>query len=119
MSWNSPNPDYVSDFHNCIFYNAILRNNNPYDDEELDDLNFMFEEMFDLPGNIISEYYFRSERLIDKLNELGINSDQTWIEIYNNNLAKIMLSGKNDDYYHLPEMLRKEFISLESKYGVE
>jgi len=38
MGWQSWEPEYVSDFDNCIFYNAIMKNNNPYDDNEISDL---------------------------------------------------------------------------------
>ena len=53
MGWNSGLEDgwrhYESDFHNCIFYNSILRNNNPYDDDELEDLTEYLGGLYVLP----------------------------------------------------------------------
>ena len=75
MEWNDDGwRQYDSNASNCIFHNALLRNNNPYDDDELEDLYDYLGGLCVLPNTVLSEYFNRCERLISKMSELGVNT---------------------------------------------
>ena len=114
MGWQSWEPEYVSDFDNCIFYNAIMKNSNPYDDEEISDL----KNLHDLPNVMLDEYYGRSKKIISKMIELGIDTNSTWDEIDRVYLSDIRQQVRDDKRQSLVENIRNVLITLESKYGV-
>tara|TARA_R100000030_G_scaffold98958_1_gene89483 strand:+ start:723 stop:1103 length:381 start_codon:yes stop_codon:yes gene_type:complete len=123
MGWNGGLDDgwrqYESGFHNCIFYNSLLRNNNPYDDDELDDLTDYLGGLYVLPNAILSEYFNRCERLISKMDELGVNTDANWNDIDTNMVSKIRTDIKERNTANLVNDVRSCISELESKYGVE
>ena len=123
MGWNGGLDDgwrqYESGFHNCIFYNSLLRNNNPYDDDELDDLVDYLGGLYVLPNAILSEYFNRCERLISKMDELGVNTDANWNDIDTNMVSKIRTNIKERNTANLVNDVRSCISELESKYGVE
>jgi|TARA_R100000027_G_scaffold66178_1_gene61687 hypothetical protein len=123
MGWNGGLDDgwrqYESGFHNCIFYNSLLRNNNPYDDDELDDLTDYLGGLYVLPNAILSEYFNRCERLISKMDELGVNTDANWNDIDTNMVSKIRTNIKERNTANLVNDVRSCISELESKYGVE
>jgi hypothetical protein len=123
MGWNGGLDDgwrqYESGFHNCIFYNSLLRNNNPYDDDELDDLVDYLGGLYVLPNAILSEYFNRCERLISKMDELGVNTDANWNDIDTNMVSKIRTDIKERNTANLVNDVRSCISELESKYGVE
>ena len=123
MGWNGGLDDgwrqYESGFHNCIFYNSLLRNNNPYDDDELDDLVDYLGGLYVLPNAILSEYFNRCERLISKMDELGVNTDANWNDIDTNMVSKIRTNIKQRNTANLVNDVRSCISELESKYGVE
>ena len=123
MGWNGGLDDgwrqYESGFHNCIFYNSLLRNNNPYDDDELDDLRDYLGGLYVLPNAILSEYFNRCERLISKMDELGVNTDANWNDIDTNMVSKIRTDIKARNTANLVNDVRSCISELESKYGVE
>ena len=123
MGWNGGLDDgwrqYESGFHNCIFYNSLLRNNNPYDDDELDDLVDYLGGLYVLPNAILSEYFNRCEKLISKMNELGVNTDANWNDIDTNMVSKIRTNIKERNTANLVNDVRSCISELESKYGVE
>ena len=123
MGWNGGLDDgwrqYESGFHNCIFYNSLLRNNNPYDDDELDDLRDYLGGLYVLPNTILSEYFNRCERLISKMDELGVNTDANWNDIDTNMVSKIRTNIKQRNTANLVNDVRSCISELESKYGVE
>jgi len=114
MSWQSWEPEYMSDFDNCIFYNAIMKNNNPYDDNEISEL----KNLHDLPNSILDEYYGRSKKIISKMSELGVDTNSTWDEIDRVYLSDIRQQVNDDNRQSLVENIRNVLITLESKYGV-
>lgn len=114
MSWQSWEPEYMSDFDNCIFYNAIMKNSNPYDDSEISDL----KNLHDLPNSILDEYYGRSKKIISKMIELGVDTNSTWDEIDRVHLTEIRQQIRDDKRHSLVENIRNVLITLESKYGV-
>ena len=123
MGWNGGLDDgwrqYESGFHNCIFYNSLLRNNNPYDDDELDDLVDYLGGLYVLPNAILSEYFNRCERLISKMDELGVNTDANWNDIDTNMVSKIRSNIKERNTANLVNDVRSCLFELESRYGVE
>jgi len=123
MGWNGGLDDgwrqYESGFHNCIFYNSLLRNNNPYDDDELDDLVDYLGGLYVLPNAILSEYFNRCERLISKMDELGVNTDANWNDIDTNMVSKIRTDIKERNTANLVNDVRSCLFELESRYGVE
>jgi hypothetical protein len=123
MGWNGGLDDgwrqYESGFHNCIFYNSLLRNNNPYDDDELDDLVDYLGGLYVLPNAILSEYFNRCERLISKMDELGVNTDANWNDIDTNMVSKIRTNIKERNTANLVNDVRSCLFELESRYGVE
>lgn len=123
MGWNGGLDDgwrqYESGFHNCIFYNSLLRNNNPYDDDELDDLMDYLGGLYVLPNAILSEYFNRCERLISKMDELGVNTDANWNDIDTNMVSKIRTNIKERNTANLVNDVRSCISELESKYGIE
>ena len=123
MGWNGGLDDgwrqYESGFHNCIFYNSLLRNNNPYDDDELDDLMDYLGGLYVLPNAILSEYFNRCERLISKMDELEVNTDANWNDIDTNMVSKIRTNIKERNTANLVNDVRSCLFELESRYGVE
>ena len=123
MGWNGGLDDgwrqYESGFHNCIFYNSLLRNNNPYDDDELDDLMDYLGGLYVLPNAILSEYFNRCERLISKMDELEVNTDANWNDIDTNMVSKIRTNIKERNTANLVNDVRSCISELESKYGIE
>ncbi len=114
MGWQSWEPEYISDFDNCIFYNAIMKNSNPYDDDEISDL----KNLHDLPNAMLDEYYGRSKKIISKMSELGVDTNPTWDEIDKVYLTEIRRKVRDDERQSLVEDIRNVLITLESKYGV-
>ena len=114
MSWQSWEPEYVSDFDNCIFFNAIMKNSNPYDDDEISEL----KNLHDLPNSALDEYYIRSKKIISKMSELGADTNSTWDEIDKVYLSDIRQQIKGERRHNLVESIRTVLATLESKYGV-
>tara|TARA_B100000965_G_C19574638_1_gene750750 strand:+ start:465 stop:812 length:348 start_codon:yes stop_codon:yes gene_type:complete len=114
MGWQSWEPEYVSDFDNCIFYNAIMKNSNPYDDEEISDL----KNLHDLPNVMLDEYYGRSKKIISKMKELGVDTNPSWDEIDVVYLTEIRRKVRDDERHDLVDDIRNVLTTLESKYGV-
>lgn len=123
MGWNAGLDDgwrqYDSTANNCIFYNSLLRNDNPYDDDELDDLYEYLGGLYVLPNTVLSEYFNRCERLISKMNELGVNTDANWNDIDKNMVSKIRTNIKERNTVNLVDDIRVCLFELELKYGVE
>ena len=120
MEWTDTDwRQYDSNASNCIFHNAILRNNNPYDDDELEDLYDYLEGLCVLPNTVLSEYFDRCERLISKMNELGVNTDENWNDIDKNMISKIRASIKERRAVNLVDDIRACLFELETRYGIE
>ena len=67
----------TSTFDNCILLNAILRNRNLYDDDEVRYLRQL--QGADLQS--VNEYYSRSESIIAAMREQGADNNVVWNEI--------------------------------------
>ena len=96
-----------------------MRNNNPYDDDEVEDLTEYLGGLSVLPNVILAEYFNRCERLISKMSELGVNTDANWNDIDKNMVSKIRASIKERRAVNLVDDVRECLFELESRYGVE
>ena len=109
--------DLESNFDNCIFYNAIIKDDYPYDEWEVE---YLAEFATNGLESQIEEYYRRSENIISKMRELGVDTDETWIEIDKSLIDPIFELIDDDDefasivYKKTIEMLT----TLESRYEV-
>ena len=105
-----------SNFDNCVFYNAIVKDDYPYDEWEVEYLvNFVNYGL----THQVEEYYRRSERIIKKMRELGVDNDETWIEIDQKIVDPIFESIEGDG--DLVDVYRKTMAmisDLEDKYEV-
>ena len=67
-----------SNFDNCILYNAIVKNEHSRDEWEIKHFtDFIINGL----ESQVSEYYRRSENIISKMRELGVDTEENWIEI--------------------------------------
>ena len=69
----------------------------------------------------VDEYYRRSERIISKMRDLGVDTDETWIEIDQNLIVPIFDAISNDSNTGFVEAYRKTqeaLTTLESRYEV-
>ena len=104
----------TSTFDNCILLNAILRNRNLYDDDEVRYLRQL--EQADLIS--VSEYYTRSERLINKMRQVGGDNDGVWDEIDRTYVSPIIEKLKVRNFENLFSDIRNVLDQLELKYEV-
>jgi len=105
----------MSNFDNCILLNAILKNDNLYDDSDASYL-FMLQG---LHQQIVMEYYSRSEKIIQKMRELGADNMESWSEIDNLYVNDIVEEIKIENYNAIIPKIRNLIETLETKYGVE
>lgn len=105
----------MSNFDNCVLYNAILKDGNPFDNKDVNYLIFLQG----LHEQAIAEYYDRSERLIRKMRELGVDNGETWSEIDRVHVTDIIELIKEKNYAEVPVKIREMIENLESQYGVE
>ena len=104
----------TSTFDNCILLNAILRNTNLYDDDEVRYLRQL--EQADLIS--VSEYYTRSERIINKMRQVGGDNDGVWDEIDRTYVSPIIEKLKVRDFHNIFSDIRNVLEQLELRYGV-
>ena len=104
----------TSTFDNCILLNAILKNSNPYDDDEVRYLRQL--QQADLIS--VGEYYRRSEHIITAMREKGADTDGVWDEIDRLYIDAIIEKIKNRDFDNLFADIRNVLEQLETKYGV-
>ena len=109
--------DLPSNFDNCVFYNAIIKDDYPYDDWEVE---YLSEFATNGLESQIDEYYHRSKNIISKMRELGVDTDETWIEIDKTLVDPIMELIDDDDEF-APIVYKKTIemlTTLESRYEV-
>lgn len=108
--------DLPSNFDNCIFYNAIIKDDYPYDEWEVEYfVNFAVNGL----ESQVSEYYWRSEKIISKMRELGVDTEENWIEIDKTLIDPIFeLIDDDDDGVEVFRMVIKMLSTLEQKYEV-
>tara|TARA_B100001996_G_scaffold157842_1_gene120314 strand:+ start:276 stop:674 length:399 start_codon:yes stop_codon:yes gene_type:complete len=104
----------TSTFDNCILLNAILRNRNLYDDDEVRYLR----QLQQADPISVDEYYTRSERLIDKMRQVGGDNDGVWDEIDRTYVSPIIEKLKVRNFKNLFSDIRNVLEQLELKYEV-
>ena len=104
----------TSTFDNCILLNAILKNSNPYDDDEVRYLRQL--QQADLIS--VGEYYLRSEHIISAMREQGADNDGVWNEIDRMYIDAIIEKLKVRNFSNLFSDIRNVLEQLETKYGV-
>ena len=114
-SWPSMFDQTTSTFDNCILLNAILKNSNPYDDDEVRYLRQL--QGADLQS--VTEYYSRSESIIAAMREQGADNNVVWNEIDRLYIDAIIEKLKDRNFQNLFSDIRNVLEQLELKYGVK
>ena len=104
----------TSTFDNCILLNAVLKNSNPYDDDEVRYLRQL--QQADVQS--VGEYYTRSEKLITAMREQGADNDSVWDEIDRTYVSPIIEKLKVRNFQNIFSDIRNVLEQLELKYGV-
>ncbi len=115
QGWPSNFPNKTSTFDNCVLLNAILKNDNPYDDDEVRYLRQL--QGADLQS--VTEYYSRSESIIVAMREQGADNNVVWNEIDKLYIDAIIEKLKVRNFQNLFSDIRNVLEQLELKYGVE
>ncbi len=115
QGWPSNFPNITSTFDNCVLLNAILKNDNPYDDDEVRYLRQL--QGADLQS--VNEYYSRSESIIAAMREQGADNNVVWNEIDKLYIDAIIEKLKVRNFQNLFSDIRNVLEQLELKYGVE
>ena len=115
QGWPSNFPNKTSTFDNCVLLNAILKNDNPYDDDEVRYLRQL--QGVDLQS--VSEYYSRSELIITAMREQGADNNVVWNEIDKLYIDAIIEKLKVRNFQNLFSDIRSVLEQLELKYGVK
>ena len=115
QGWPSNFPNKTSTFDNCVLLNAILKNDNPYDDDEVRYLRQL--QGADLQS--VNEYYSRSESIIAAMREQGADNNVVWNEIDKLYIDAIIEKLKVRDFQNLFSDIRNVLEQLELKYGVK
>ena len=117
-----------SNFDNCILYNALIKMQchlNLMNMGECPEVGWKVQYFINFAQNglqsQVDEYYRRSERIISKMRDLGVDNDETWVEIDQNLIVPIFDGISNDNTNGFVEAYRKiqeALTTLESKYEV-
>ena len=99
---------------NCVLSNAVQRNTNTSDDHEIKYL----KSLKSMDQQTVSQYFTRSTRIINKIRELGLDSNETWDVIDQSHVKSIMTMIKEQNFNAVTPAIKKMILSLESQYGV-
>ena len=114
QGWESNFANVTSNFDNCVLLNAVLKNDNPYDDDEVRYLRQL--QQADLQS--VGEYYYRSEKIITAMREQGADNEGVWNEIDRLYIDSIIEKLKVRNFKNLFSDIRNVLEQLETKYGV-
>lgn len=100
---------------NCLVYNSVMFNDNPYDNEEVRYLQTLRTKMSERK---VLEYYYRSDPIVKHIKILA-NEDQNkfWNEYYDKYVYEIVQLCKAQDYKTAAEKLFVMLDDLESQHG--
>ena len=112
QGWESNFANVTSNFDNCVLLNAVLKNDNPYDDDEVRYLRQL--QGADLQS--VNEYYSRSESIIAAMREQGADNDGVWDQIDRTYVDSIIAKLKVRDFSTLLQDIRTMIEELELKY---
>ena len=114
-SWPSMFDQTTSTFDNCVLLNALLKNSDPYDD---DDVRYL-RQLQGADRVNVEEYYRRSEHIITAMREQGADNDGVWDHVDRTYIDAIIEILKVRNFKNLFSDIRNVLEQLESKYGVE
>ncbi len=99
---------------NCLLSNAYQRNTDTSDDHEVKYL----KSLRSIDQQTVSEYFTRSTRIINKIRELGVDSNETWDSVDQSHAKSIMKLIKEQNFGAVVPAIKQMILSLESQYGV-
>ena len=113
-AWPTNFPIVTSTFDNCILLNAILKNSDPYDDDEVRYLR----QLQGSDQQSVGEYYRRSEHIIEAMREQGADNDSVWDQIDRSYVDAIIKKLKSRNFSTLFSDILHMIEQLELQYGV-
>ena len=113
-AWPTNFPIVTSTFDNCILLNAILKNSDPYDDDEVRYLR----QLQGSDQQSVGEYYRRSEHIIEAMREQGADNDSVWDQIDRSYVDGIIKKLKVRNFSTLFSDILHMIEQLELQYGV-
>ena len=99
---------------NCILSNAVQRNTDNSDDHEVRYL----KSLKSIDQQTASQYFTRSTLIINKMRELGVDTNETWDVIDQSHVKPIMTMIKEQNFSAVIPSIRQLLSTLESQYGV-
>ena len=99
---------------NCVLSNAYQRNTDTSDDHDIKYL----KSLRSLDQQTVSQYFTRSTRIINKMRELGVDSNETWDSVDQSHVKSIMTLIKQQNFNAVIPSIRQLLSTLESQYGV-
>ena len=99
---------------NCILSNAVQRNTDNSDDHEVKYL----KSLKSIDQQTVSEYFTRSTEIINKMRELGVDTDQTWNGLDQYHLKQVLNLIHSQDFGAVVPFIREMLSNLESTYEV-
>ena len=99
---------------NCILSNAVQRNTDNSDDHEVRYL----KSLKSIDQQTVSEYFTRSTEIINKMRELGVDSNETWDRVDQSHVKSIMTLIQQQNFNAVIPSIRQLLSTLESQYGV-
>ena len=113
-AWPTNFPIVTCTFDNCILLNAILKNSDPYDDDEVRYLR----QLQGSDQQSVGEYYRRSEHIIEAMREQGADNDSVWDQIDRSYVDGIIKKLKVRNFSTLFSDILHMIEQLELQYGV-
>tara|TARA_B100001996_G_scaffold20169_1_gene16311 strand:+ start:35 stop:364 length:330 start_codon:yes stop_codon:yes gene_type:complete len=99
---------------NCVLSNVVQRNTDTSDDHEIKYL----KSLRSMDQQTVSEYFTRSTRIINKMRELGVDSNETWDSVDQSHVKSIMTLIQQQNFNAVIPSIRQLLLTLESQYGV-
>ena len=99
---------------NCVLSNAYQRNTDTSDDHDIKYL----KSLRSLDQQTVSQYFSRSTRIINKIRELGVDSNPTWEDVYLSYVKSIITQVQQQDFDAVVPAIYQMLSNLESQYGV-
>ena len=99
---------------NCVLSNAYQRNTDTSDDHDIKYL----KSLRSMDQQIVFQYFTRSTRIINKMRELGVDTNETLDVIDQSHVKPIMIMIKEQNFNAVIPSIRQLLSTLESQYGV-
>ena len=99
---------------NCVLSNMVQRNTDTSDDDAVKYL----KNLRSMDLQIVSEYFTRSTRIINRMRELGVDNYSTWDDVYLSYVESIITQVQQQNYGAVVPAIYQMLSNLESQYGV-